>query len=206
MRKGILVIVLATGIASCQHRASLPLKEYVKWVESKDNGLVVEKVVGRYKFTLQYTPVDYLIIKDQSAEGKEMTENDFDRLRREQSGEQYYRLRIGMADGSADIMQGDRKDQKRYEQKVEYFSFSIQNDLKLLEGKDTLACKLHHFEQSYGLAPYNTIIAVFDEKDGDARTYSGDRVFIYEDKMLGCGAVILTINGNSIGSIPKPVF
>ena len=196
----ITLFLLSIMMFSCKQQ-NLKSTDYVKWVEEKDNGIRVEKEIEEYKFTVQYSPIDYLIIKDLYAQGKEITEKLVNEERKLREGEQYYLFQIAMVDQTQDLMKYNITDISDYEKRVNYFSFNIQNDLKLIDGNDTLDCKLHHFEQSYGLAPYITIGAVFDEKKENKN--KNDKIFIYQDKILNTGTIKITIKDKSINNIPK---
>ena len=54
------LLSFAVMIVSCTSK-SLPADEYVRWLEKKENGLRVEKEMGKYKYIIQYKPVEYVL-------------------------------------------------------------------------------------------------------------------------------------------------
>jgi len=41
----------------------------------------------------------------------------------------------------------------QYYQRIEYYSFNVNEDIRLITNSDTIVCSQHHFERTYGLAP-----------------------------------------------------
>jgi hypothetical protein len=83
----------------------------------------------------------------------------------------------------------------------------VQEDFFLLEGKDTLPCRISHFERAYGLQPKAKIVLAFDKrktylKKTDEKTDS-DKTLIFYDKVFGAGIVKLRIEKDVLNSIPQ---
>lgn len=75
-------------------------------------------------------------------------------------------------------------------ERINYFSFGIQRDLKLVLEGDTIACSMHHFVRKYDLAPYLDIVAVFPVKTALFQSKKAvPGTFIYNDRIFNTGPV-----------------
>ena len=178
--------------------------EYVDWIEDPANGLLVKKDVGDYNFTILYKPLDYIIIKEKKDD--KLKKEDLQTEKSEIEDLQYFTFKIGLKANSGDLLKYNLTKVNDYYARVEYFSFAMQNDLKLLDGNDTLNCILHHFERTFGLAPYCNFVLGFklsENSPGKIVTHFSDKTLIYNDRVLGIGPIKLTVKGNNIKNIPK---
>lgn len=182
--------------SGCSKKA-VDTRTYISWVEDPDNGLRVNKTIGAYSFRFLYQPHDYLALR-------RLNEFSFNRDSiknvNEQLGNlQYFVLRI-QGENGGELMREGIKDDMEYYRRMEYFMGPMQDDLSLIDGKDTLACVLFHFERNYGLAPYNDFLLGF-EGSSDSSLIC-DKTLLYDDYILGTGPVHLTISGKDINNTP----
>ncbi len=191
-----LIIVLICTLAACQKRSLTPM-EYVSWVNKEDNGCLVKKEIGQFEFALQYKPIEYVVLMEEKDE--HLKKQVLEKRMTELKGMQYYTLKITSKEGKEFLKTGISSEEEYYG-RLQYFVSAMQDDLALIEGKDTLPCLLYHFERNYGLAPYNNIVLGFKTgNEGKAE----DKTLIYEDQVLGLGPVRLTINGKDISNTPN---
>jgi hypothetical protein len=177
--------------------ASVSPRGYVDWIRNEGNGLNVKKRIGQFEFTLQYKPVDYVIL-DQF-KNDSINKTLVDSLSKNYDDMQYYTLRI-KADDANELMRSGISDESEYDSRLEYFLSEAQDDMMLVENGDTLPCELYHFERNYNLAPMNDIVLGFAKtKFSD----TSDKTFIYEDQVLDTGPVELTIQASDIKRIPS---
>lgn len=173
--------------------------EYIQWVENSDHGLKVKKSIGSIDFILQYKPIDYVIVK-QAGNGK-ADKNFMDNEKKQMEDMQYYTFSIAVTDVQADILKYKLGKPEEFEERINYYSSQMQNDLLLIDGKDTLKCLLFHYERNYGLAPFSNFLLAFENIKTAERNC--DKTLIYDDAMLGSGQVKLTIKAEDIISIPN---
>lgn len=69
-----------------------------------------------------------------------------------------YELRIS-SDNQPDLLK--ESNHRPFEERVKYFSTAIQENLKLVIGRDTLPCAMVQFERNFGVAPYLSIQTAF---------------------------------------------
>ena len=174
---------------------SLSPERYARWMTTNQSRLSAHSTQADLNLSLSYLPADWLALREAGVENT----GTLAKARTEYAGLEYYRLRIALQSGQGDVLQFKAGSTDEYYQRVEYFSFGLQNDIRLLAGKDTLPCRLFHFERNYGAAPYADFMLGFDEKP-ENRT---DRILFYDDKVFSNSLIHLTIPAETIQRIPK---
>ncbi|MDB5256583.1 MAG: hypothetical protein JWM14_1278 [Chitinophagaceae bacterium] len=194
-----------TGLFSTPPEELLPA-DYIHWVENPEHGLVCSNTIDNYTYTAFYKPLDYVVLKDlDSASANTM---NFKKQLGEYSGLQYYTLTIERSDdGTEELLRYDLNSTEDYFARIEYYSFKVQHDVILLEGEDTLTCRMSHFERAYGLQSKAKIILGFEKRKGDvskiAETTNSDKTLVFYDRIFGAGIVKLRIDKSILNSIPK---
>lgn len=170
-------------------------REYVSWIEDKNNGLKVEKKIGEFTYMFQYKPTDYVVAMDLKMDS--ISKAIFQKKGDEYSGLQYFNFRISTESGG-ELLKKNVADERDYYGRIQYFSFDMQNDLKLIDGKDTLKCLLFHFERVFGLAPYATFLLGFPVSQNRE-----NKTLFYDDKIFGLGRIYLTVQSKNINKLPS---
>jgi hypothetical protein len=180
-------------LVSC-HRELVP-REYVRYVENPENGLLVNSKVNGVSYTLQYQPTDYLVMLELKSFSipPETFQTEYNRFK----GMEHYVFHIDIKEW--DSLISHAKDTVVVRKGMtEYLDFKIQKDIKLVEGSDTIPCGISECESSMGMYPYYSFVLGFNVKDK-----SNDREFIYGNKNIGTGNIKLTVKSKSIQNIPK---
>ncbi|MCL4816895.1 MAG: hypothetical protein QY303_10325 [Vicingaceae bacterium] len=144
-----------------------------------ENALVLKKEIGNYYFELKHIP-------ESSTDKDSITHQSFV-------------LKIGVVKGN-DILSEGIEDENEYYERLNYFDQEAQIDMKLVDGSDTLSCLLYHFERNYGIAPFNNIVLSFPGRKNQQNSH--DKVFIFDDKVLGLGTVKIKIEKELVKKIP----
>ncbi len=188
---------------TCNERvASLEPDGYVNWVEDADNGLSVKKQLNKYTFELQYKPLEYVVLKDNS--GKAFTQGEMKKGTNEIGDMQYFTFRISDEKGG-DLLRDDITAVDQFSTRLAYFANGMQKDVKLIENNDTLSCLLFHFERTYGVDPRSTFVLGFPlgKKDGKGGMPSAaDKIFLFDDHQLGAGPVYMTVGADKLNQVP----
>ena len=110
-------------------------------------------------------------------------------------GLQYYNFKIAKQLGGAVLSENtlDIPD------KEIYLLSGMKKDLYLLEGTDTLYCKVFHFENSNGLVPYDNCVVAFEKNE----TTKTDKTFLYRADKLGLDWVKFHVKAEAINQVPK---
>ncbi|MGZ4041849.1 MAG: hypothetical protein ACXVO9_01520 [Bacteroidia bacterium] len=171
--------------------------EFVKWCRDEENGLLKSKEIGDITFSLQFKPAEYVICMEQKTNmlsSKVLSEglNELD-------GMDYYDFKIEITSGEGELLKHNSSSVAGYNERVNYFAFEMQKDLKLINGTDTLDCKLFHFERAYDVAPYTVFLMAFPK----IRNENKEVVFLYEDKVFKKGIIKFTYSKEELTQIPK---
>jgi hypothetical protein len=189
-----LFLFVEVVLSSCG-RSELGPKEYAYYVQNPNNGLLVTASLSGVQYTLQYQPAEYLALlqlKDFS-----LQEDTFQEQYKRFKGIEHYVFHIDKKEW--DNLTGKARDTARIRKGMtEYMDFKIQNDIKLVEGDDTIPCGISECESSMGMLPYYSFIVGFN-----ARNFNGDREFIFWNKDIGTGNVKMEIKARDINRIPK---
>ena len=117
----------------------------------------------------------------------------------EYKGLQYFTFRIS-TESRTELLKKNLTETNDYYGRIQYFSFDMQKDLKLIDGKDTLDCVLFHFERVYGIAPYATFVLGFPNSK-----QINDKTLFYDEKVFGAGRIYLTIRSKNIKRLPEVI-
>lgn len=194
MKRNSIYLLVLLWLVACQSKELDP-KTYMAWFGQHRTEHTVSAQQGDIIASVAYLPADWLAVNEAGTDHPA----EIATARKEYEGLEYYRLRVALQSGQGDVLQYAATSTEEYYQRVEYFSFAMQQDLRLLVGPDTLPCKLFHFERNYGAAPYMDFMLGFEERPGSAF----DRAFIYDDIVYTKSPIQLTIPFQNIQRIPK---
>jgi hypothetical protein len=197
IRQFVVIFLSSCIFFGCARKDLSPL-EYVKWVEAESHGLNLKKQIGEFEFGLQYKPHDYIALMEKKDEN--ISSYDLNKRVAELGGLDYYTFRISSSK-SKEILSAGISSENEYYQRLEYFMSPMQDDISMVIGKDTIPCTLFHFERTYGLTPYCNFVMGFPS----VKEENSDRKFIYNDRILGTGNVIININNSDLKNIPTLV-
>ena len=169
--------------------------EYVSWVENNENELHISKEIDGILYNIQYRPVDYIVAKEKRK--LELPKVELEERVSKLNGAQYYSLRLNKAEGNEDILLYKIQGEQDYYERVNYCNAAMAEDIKLIEGKDTLYCTLFQYVPTYGVAPYADFVFSFDDKK-----YQGDKILLFNDRIFGAGELQFQIKEDAIKNIP----
>lgn len=184
---------MSTVSFSCSKK-ELHSNDYVKFVEDESNGLRVSKNIGEVNYMIQYKPIEYILLRENNNNG------DIKKRKEDLGGMQYYTLTYSLVKNNKDILKFNLTSPDEYYERVNYFSFGLQNDIYLVDGKDTLDCKLFNYVRSYGLSPKADFVLAFDKSK---QTKTTDKLMVIEDKIFGGGIIKIKISKEDIENIAE---
>lgn len=192
----IIQVILSCGGLLCllACRSSVPAAGYIRYIESAESGLHIQKESGKVRFSIQYKPIEYLALQNDPAHdpGKAGAQSE------DLKGFLYFNFCIGSSDGSS-LLEGTDNSAEHFE-RLNYCEFSMQNDFTLVIGKDTVPCGMYHFERSYNLSPNNNFILAFPDKNSYKN--QADLSLVYTDHLFGTGKSVFTIKARDLENIP----
>lgn len=183
---GLFAIVLA-----CNPK-SIDSKDYVRYFEDKENGLIISNEVGEIRATLFYKSYEYQFLKQGQNEilSYDML-NDI-----KMDSLQYFTIRIESLIGN-DILTVPGILNSYYE-RLEYLKNNVCKDFWIIEGEDTIPCLMSHFEQNYNMVKHINIEFV-----AKTNYIKGNKKVIYNDKVFGLGALTFLFEENALNNIPS---
>src|ERR1035437_3440327 len=99
-------------IYSCNNSKTLSPKDYIAWIENKDNGLKIQKEMDQIDYSIQYKSIDYIIVKEEKSNNIEKTTLESRRKVLEKM--QYYTLRIASKNKSKDVLTVNLPSEQEY--------------------------------------------------------------------------------------------
>ncbi len=175
----------------------LSAKEYVEFVRSTESGLVVHQDIEDIRFSTIYKPYEYIMLTERTSDG--MSQEDIDKGISGLEGMQYFNFRIKSLKPGVDLLKLNWDgSQEQYFQKGDYLTFAIQQDFKLIDGNDTLACQMCHFARNYNVAPTLDFVLGFSSKEDIS-----DKELIYSDQLFGLGKIRFKIEKKDIHELPR---
>lgn len=171
---------------------------YVQWVNSEQNELFKSKTIDEVKYILRFKPHEYMAcmeIKKDTISAAEIKSKE-----KEFEGMLYYDFKIHIPNGSAEFLKYGVSSTPEYQQRVSYCSFSMQHDISLVQGSDTIPCSMFLFERAYDVTPEGTFLVGFDEHSVDLNK---EITFVFNDRLFRKGMIKFTYAPKSLSRIPK---
>lgn len=175
----------------CQ--SELPPPKYAAWVEDETNGLYKIREDDKYILSLQYKPIDYITVMRERT--PKISKEKVQKTREELGNMEHFNFKLSTRAGKPALSNRD----VQFDNKDIYLMSGMQKDLFLLEGKDTLYCRMFHFEGANGILPYDNCVLAFDK----SKQPDEDKIFLYRADKLGLGWITIPIKADAINNIPK---
>jgi hypothetical protein len=155
----------------------------IAFVDDKQNGFVKTKSIGNITYSAILKPIDYMLSQKQLQENNmTLSKDDFEDL-------QYFDLCIKVEDFHQEFIKYNLQSAGQYQQRVSYCAFDMQKDIKLVDGKDTLACMLYHYERAFDVAPYGHFILAFEPDKNKTVTV---KTLVFYDRLFNNGTIKFT--------------
>jgi len=184
-------------VISCNNR-KLSVPDYIQYVRSEENGLLNKLIKGGYIFSALYEPSEYVAIKE--LRNEKITKESYASTLPKFSDYIYFDFSIRPENTSQKIL--DPADSVSYDKKFNHFSFNFSKDIFLISKEDTLSCLLHQFISSNGVSPEYHFELLF-EKPNSSFISRESLIFLYDDKTLNSGKVMIPILTKDIKNIPQ---
>ena len=188
----VLFVVFIYGCA----KSDLNADDYVKYVESEKNNIKNTKQIEDLSFSLQYCPTEYLLLKEYKTNN--LSEKLIDQRKKDNDSMVFFKLRIS-AKNNNDILNYQISSNDDYYQRIQYLSYGFEEDIALLNGKDTIFPALFHFERTYGVVPFADFMLAFNTKIKEPENFQ----VILDDKVFNTGLLKFSYSNKDIQDIPK---
>ncbi|NQY08392.1 MAG: hypothetical protein HRT71_02625 [Flavobacteriales bacterium] len=191
MKNKIYAIVIGFALVGCSQEELQP-KAYVKWVENPENGLHMEVEKSGVKLKLQYQTPAYTVLNELRQNQVE-TKVLLDRTKAKM-GMEYFTLKMSTDQNQPFFAERIKSNGAL----ANYVNNTMKNDLYVVD-KDTLRCKLFHYENMNGLAPYDTFVLGFESSTNKG----SDLEFLYDAREIDLGWIKIKIDRKDIDNIPR---
>jgi hypothetical protein len=112
---------------------------------------------------------------------------------------EYFDLYIRSDKG--DFIKKQSSSEEDFYNRLYYYSFSFADDIKLIQGNDTLACNLFHFERDYDLGKEKRFLLGFESKEKSDN--KNDKILYIDSKALGLAIIKIQIKKGDLENIPE---
>ncbi len=168
-------------------------QQLIQYVDAPSNGYIKEKQINNISYSSVLKPLHYLLAKRKTEDNRpDYKLSDFEDL-------QYFDIRIRVNDFNQEFIKYDLQSPQQFEERVKYCAFDMQNDITLIDGKDTLACVLFHFERTFNTTPFGHFILGFPtvkKKNIEAKT------ICFNDRLFNNGLIKFTYSPRIISKEP----
>jgi hypothetical protein len=186
------------------------VEEYIASViNAEDNSLVREKTIGDFTFDVSYEPWEALIIKDHE---KRPSREEMEKELNERSRLLYFTVKMNNTQFTQkELLLFDLPSEADYTERISYYSFKVQQDLKLKIGTEEIPCGMAHFERTFGLSPGLTLSVAFPVSDKTreeilAKKLKETLTLVFDEKIFNHGTLQFAFHPNAINAIPKPII
>jgi hypothetical protein len=172
--------------------------EFVDWCADEEHKLNKVKDISDMRYSLSYMPAEAMAFLELRKEEYDITK--FQKTKESYSEMSYFNFKIRALETKGELLKYRLSSPYQYENRVKYMSFGIENDIYLVQGKDTLHPGLCHFERIFEVAPYATIMLAFDNKK-----FNKDQEFtiVYNDRLFEKGFVKFNYRNKQLINLPK---
>jgi hypothetical protein len=190
-----IILSILVVISACGNQELIP-SEYVSWVNDETNHLLKRKTVHPLIIEALYKPIPYIIANEKRT--NDISKEEYDARKKELEGMQYYTLKLSTIEG--DITSYGVTDKAQQDERYNYLSFAMKNDIVLQIGEEILPCKLFHFERSYDLVDYRSFVLAFEVKEAHKNK---DKTLILDIPYFQTGPIKLNYKTSDLDEIPS---
>jgi len=155
--------------------------QLVEW-SNKSEQVFKHKKIGEFEFNLKHLSADMMAL--QELRGKVTDEKMLNETRQHYSELMYFKLNIQNPNYHKELLKYNLETGDDYSRRINYFSFEINRDLLLTNGKDTVPCALHEFERTFNLESGLNFVMAFPRID-TKKEYT----VIYQDQLFKNGTI-----------------
>ncbi len=171
----VIKILLCLSLFGCTTNSDLKPNKYVAFMEDNDKTRQTIETGGSI-YSIQLATPDYMACRELS---EELEESDLAPIRsraKELEGYVFFIINIGQRKEESSVIEDIQKKHKAGEM-IMYYQSAAANDIILYCDDTQVYPATYHYEDNYGLAPYNTIITGFKvpKLESDLKLVFNDR-------------------------------
>lgn len=197
-------------IAGCGRKEIRKVEDYLSFVNSEENGLVIKKQVNGFEIKITYLPPDYLTYRELSEEENAL-KSKIDSLKKYYSKTMTFMMTITpdkeKRKGEDAVLYGIRN-YAEYKERLYNLNFEMENNISIETGALSLKPVLTSFENSYGLSVGRSILFVFAPSETEqVEFYNSENIdFIYDDELFDTGINHFIFKRKNIENTPQLIL
>ncbi len=162
-------------LLGCNTNSDLQPNKYLKYMEGNDNTRQTT-TSGNTEYTIQLATPDYMACREYSEELQVANMEPLKKRVDELEGYIFFIINVSKKELGGSVIEDIQKKQKAGEM-IMYYQSSAANDISLFSDDKQIYPATYHYEDNYGLAPYNTIVVGFNlpESQSDLKLVFNDR-------------------------------
>lgn len=187
----------------------LEWKDYVKYINNEDNGLVVKKYANHLEVALKYLPADYLVHRELENDTS-FTSKQRDSILESYSHNLTFVLSINPDEREGesfieDVLFYDLKTKEAYTQRMMYFNFDIKHDIELsCDSTSQYTPVITNMENNYGLSKGRNITIVFTPLKSKEEFKNSKTITVkWNDEVFETGLNYFKFNAEDLFSTPS---
>ncbi len=180
----------------------LEADDYATAIAESEHELEASTVFKDYSFSVKYIPHHAQALRNfRDDPNRDSLINQF--VKNNQTTA-FFMLKIAKTGDmvNQDLVKTVAKAERNYTSVLEYFSFNMQQDVKLVVGKDTFPCVLWHYERGFDAKPNATFLLSFNLRN-NPETAQQDLTLNYEDHLFGVGILNLKVRKEPLTLLPQ---
>ena len=197
-----LVILIVFSLFSCE-RSIDNIKDYYKYINTLENGLVKIKNIGALSFSMKYIPSDFYVYK---ALKKQATVSK-DSLKEAYGNNVNFILKIAPSEDAEtkfDVMTETVSSLAEFQEQAYTINFDLQEYIHLKAGEQEVHPVLVEIENVYGLAKHRLVNIVFAKEAINEAWQSQDKLDLtFNDEIYGTGKHHFIFYKKDIDNIPQ---
>ena len=185
-----LMFFILTGLFACTKYNECFRKK--KNSSAKHERFIKSKKVGWLNMEVFMKPAAALLTKFVEQEGD--SESALSDFKKDIESMTYFDLRVSVNAKPGDHIENYQVSSKfEQDQRLQYLSFSMRNDIYLEQKNKRIPCELFHFERNYSLSDYRSFTLGFPTQN---LSKQDDITFVFDSEYLGTGPIKIRYNSN----------
>lgn len=152
-----LIFALAILLTGCSKKDPISAGELNAFLADDENGLHLEKESGSLLLECTYHPADFILA--QEIEGRKLSSAGIDSLEKGLRKYTYFLFKISKE--GREIVDLLANDPQRFNKALDYLSFKIGNDFRLVNQTDTVRVEDFAYARSFGSANGSSVLLAF---------------------------------------------
>ena len=184
-----LILLIHFALSGCSGNRNLLPDGYVQFMEDESHEFRRKIESGSLSYTIQYATPEYVACKERSVSSPQLNTARLKEL----EGTIFFIIHI----------QGQNKEEAgasgtgNKEEEIMYYQFRAADDFSLLVDNKSLQPVTYHYENNYGLSPFNTIVVGFENVAGKPVKLT------FHDKHHGTPFIKMAFTNEELARLPK---